>query len=178
MYTSLRTSTMSGLSVDFSRKPSRGKRHSVRAGSLSWDSKMSSRERKFSSMPTPGCTGRYDCVSIICVCVKSTKKTGRQPAVKMTPRTFFSCVYNSSSLFWRQESLANGRAAKSRPEQSNRSKSSQQYCSSIQTTIIMTLHHKVWFDSIWSCQSSNRFVCCNFCDNHINATRMELMQLQ
>lgn len=55
---------MSALSVDFSRKPSRGKVHSVRAGSLSWDSKISSSERKFSSIPTPGGTGRYDCVSI------------------------------------------------------------------------------------------------------------------
>lgn len=62
----LPTSGMSCESLDFSRNPSRGKLHSVRMGSLSWESTISSRDRKFSPIPTPGCTGRYDCVSIVC----------------------------------------------------------------------------------------------------------------
>lgn len=118
----LLTSGMSGVSLDFSRNPSRGKAHSVRVGSLSCDSKMSSRDRKFSSIPTPGCTGRYDCVSIFYW--SKVDEYYRSKRVNKLYNENLSCsVYNSSSsssLFCRQEPLANHSAAvASRPEQSN-----------------------------------------------------------
>ncbi len=55
MYAS--TSDMSRVSLDFSMNPSRGNALSVLHGSRSWESKISSREKKFSSIPIPGGTG-------------------------------------------------------------------------------------------------------------------------
>lgn len=92
---------MSCVSLDLSRNPSRGKAHSIRMGSLSWASKISSRERKFSSIPTPGSTGIYDCVFILRL--NETKGRSKQDIFsemlsKDHSRT--ASVYNSSSLLF------------------------------------------------------------------------------
>ena len=90
---------MSCVSLDLSRNPSRGKAHSIRMGSLSWESKISSRERKFSSIPTPGSTGIYDCVFILRL---SEAKCRSMPRLcsEIDLRSRNANVYNSSSLLF------------------------------------------------------------------------------
>lgn len=97
----LPTSGMSCVSLDFSRKPSRGKVHSVRIGSLSWESKISSKDRKFSSIPTPGGTGKYDCVSIyvwiICKAV-SNKNTFSKLLLTQPSSAMFTVCFTFAVL--------------------------------------------------------------------------------